>query len=130
LDDLVGLEHDKILSIIIDHIDKVFGGACRANYVSHIFKDWAQEPYILGGWSMMKYDTSQYRRELWTLLMPLGNKQVYFAGEAIPHDEWSSTVPSAALSGQTAACRVLGGVFNKLGTDCKFPEPFKPLAEN
>jgi monoamine oxidase len=108
LDDFSSLTDNEKLSNLLDHIDQVYGGEARANYISHTFKDWTQEPYILGGWSVTQYDTAQYRRDLWTLLTPLGNKKVYFAGEAMPHDEWSSTVPAAALSGQTAACRVLG----------------------
>jgi monoamine oxidase len=111
LDDFASLSEAQILSKLLDHIDVVYGGRANASYVKHVFKDWTKEPYILGGWSVTTYDTSQYRSDLWTLLQPLGNGKVYLAGEAIPHDEWSSTIPAAALSGQTAACRAMGGTF-------------------
>ena len=123
LDDFESLTEAQILSKLLDHIDMIYGGRARASYVKHVFKDWTKEPYILGGWSVTEWDTAQYRTDLWTLLKPLGNGKIYLAGEAFPHDEWSSTVPAAALSGQTAACRVMGGTFKNLYTDCKFPVP-------
>lgn len=123
LDDFASLSDAQILSKLLDHIDIIYGGRARASYVKHVFQDWTKEPYILGGWSVTEWDTAQYRSDLWTLLKPLGNGRIYFAGEAFPHDEWSTTVPAAALSGQTAACRVMGGTLKNLYTDCKFPTP-------
>lgn len=118
--DVDGMTDEQILSELLNQLDQVFGGSATANYLNHTFKDWRKEPYILGGWTNAN-DTDEYQSDVLTLLKPLGNGQVYLAGEAIPHDGWSSTVPAAALSGQNAACRVLGGDF-EIDSGCTFPE--------
>ena len=120
LEDFDALSDAQILSKLLNHMDQIYGGSANKTYLNHTFKDWTKEPYILGGWSMVNDTTAAYESDLMTLLAPFGNGNVYLAGEAVPHDGWSSTIPAAALSGQNAACRVLGGDF-EFDSGCTFP---------
>ena len=126
-EDFDALTDAHILSKLLDQIDQIFKGSANATYLNHTFKDWTKEPYILGGWSSAN-DTEEYYSDLKILLEPLGDGKVFLAGEAVPHDYWAATVPAAALSGQTAACRVLGGDFQIDSTGCTFPAVDTPAS--
>jgi monoamine oxidase len=118
LESMKSLNEKKIISLLLNHLDTIYGGEANKTYINHFYKDWTKEPYILGGWTIVD-DGSELIDDFRTLLKPLGNNAVFLAGEAIPHDEWSSTIPAAALSGQTAACRILNGSFT-MESGCNF----------
>lgn len=113
------LSEEESISTVLQHLDSAYNGKANSTYESSVIKNWAKEPYILGGWSSVSTNIVEYVNDLETLLTPLGDDQVYLAGEALPYDGWGSTVPAAALSGQYAACRILGGQVMNPG--CVFP---------
>ena len=82
LEDFSGLKDAQILSKLLNHIDVIYGGRANETYLNHTFKDWTKEPYILGGWKKSN-KTAEDLNDVLTLVEPLGNGNVYLAGEAI-----------------------------------------------
>jgi len=88
------LDDEGILAKVLSDLDAMFDGKATETYQSHIIQNWSKEPYVLGSYIHAgddHYDVVD------AIKAPVDGK-VYFAGEALHADEWS-TVHGAGFSG-------------------------------
>ncbi len=101
---LTDLTDQQIIDTIIAELDEIFDGKATQHYQSHIIQNWSKSPYVLGSYSHYGND---YAEIMDALSAPLDSK-VYFAGEALQRNDWS-TVHGAGLSGREVAETILTG---------------------
>lgn len=94
--ELTSIEKDiDLIQTILAELDEVFDGKASENYISHIAQNWSNEPFIQGAYSFYGNNANDL---IDRISLPV-NEQVYFAGEALNKEEWS-TVHGAALNGR------------------------------
>lgn len=102
-DDFTDLNDQQIFTKVMNELDTIFDGKANQYYLSHVIQNWSKHPYVLGSYSHYGGDELEAIRSV--LTNPINNK-LYFAGEAISADDYS-TVHGAGLSGYEAMEKLL-----------------------
>ncbi|UTW63134.1 FAD-dependent oxidoreductase [bacterium SCSIO 12741] len=92
----------EVLDAVLAELDQIFDGQASQYYLSGVVQNWSAEPYIQGSYS---FAGSRHRQRIEKMNSSISDR-LYFAGEAMHPDEWS-TVHGAGFSGVTAAQDVL-----------------------
>ncbi len=101
--ELTSLKSDQeIMDVVLKELDEIFDGQASQYYQSHVVQNWSAEGFIQGSYSQAG---SKHVRRIEKMNYPINNR-LYFAGEAMSPDNWS-TVHGAGFSGVKAATDVL-----------------------
>lgn len=96
---------DNIVAAVLKELDESFDGKASKTFTGeYVYKDWGNDPYVLGTWSIAR----PKGKALEDFNAPLQDK-VYFAGEAYGTYGVTSTVPAAIMSGYAAVYDLLDG---------------------
>lgn len=96
--ELTSLSDPEIFETVMNQLDEIFDGQASEYYVDHIIQNWSNEPHIQGAYSF--YGSDAY--EIQTAISEPIDSKVYFAGEALNTNEWS-TVHGAGFNGRDVA---------------------------
>ena len=101
---LTNLTDQEIVDQVLSDLDKVYEGKATLNYESHVIQNWSADPYTLGAYS---FHGNNYDSVIDSISAPVDSK-VYFAGEALNKNEWS-TVHGAGFNGREVAEGIITG---------------------
>jgi monoamine oxidase len=103
---LHGLDEDSIVNLCLSSLSSIFSmekAALREQLVKALVRDWATEPYVLGGYSFDTIDSAAARK---TMCQPL-EETLFFAGEALYEGPSPGTVEAALSSGRDAGKKIV-----------------------
>lgn len=95
---------DAILSAVMAQLDEIFDGKASLYYADHVVQNWSAEEYVRGSYSFYGNDAE----EIIDIISEPVNNKVYFAGEALNKEEWS-TVHGAGFNGREVAEKIMEG---------------------
>jgi monoamine oxidase len=103
---LQGLDEDSIVNLCLSSLSSIFSmekADLRDQLVKALVRDWAAEPFVLGGYSFDTIDSAAARK---TISQPL-EETLFFAGEALYEGPSPGTVEAALASGRDAGRRIV-----------------------
>lgn len=101
---------NRIRDLAVESLQSMFGKDNVPIPEKVIVTNWNADPYIKGAYSFNKVGMSPSDRD--ALAKPIGNNQLYIAGEA-SHSQYFATTTGAYLSGETAAKKVIKSLKRK-----------------
>ncbi|CAB9517326.1 Protein hedgehog [Seminavis robusta] len=116
----VSQSEQQVLKSILVQLDELYNNQATPAYIDGFVQNWNNQPYVRGAYTHL--GDRDYESAITTMRTSLGDGKVYFAGEAIPADnyEWGFA-HEAAKSGRSAANKIISA--NGGTTEAPSPSP-------